>query len=134
MDKARTQTNKELNKIDRKIGRIYQSDPALKNIQKEYNKYMKMVQEKTQSSYDAYINETDREIREDLKKAYMNEVRSLTIESKQYRKLIQKFAKVMSGVNEEALKVVNDSITDVYTLNYNQVAVDCKEVGIEVNG
>jgi hypothetical protein len=93
-----------------------------------------MVQEKTQSSYDAYINETDREIREDLKKVYMNEVRALTIESKQYRKLIQKFAKVMSKVNEEALKVVNDSMTDVYTLNYNQVAVDCKEVGIEVNG
>jgi hypothetical protein len=134
MDRARIQTNKELNKIDRKIGRIYQSDPALKNIQKEYDKYMKMVQEKTQSSYDAYINEIDREIREDLKKVYMNEVRSLTIESKQYRKLIQKFAKVMSDVNEEALKVVNDSITDVYTLNYNQVAVDCKEVGIEVNG
>ena len=134
MDKTRIQTNKKLNKTEREIGRIYKSDPALKRIIREYMDYMKTVKEKTQESYDAYMNETDRDKKEDLKKEYMKEVRYLTTGSKQYRKLVKRFTEVMADVNQKALDIVNDTMTDIYCMNYNEVATECKKVGIKVNG
>ena len=134
MDRARQATDKKLQAMETKIGRIYANSPALKRIKKEYADYMKMVQKRTESSYKAYIEESDADVKKDLKKAYMDEVRSLTLESKEYNKLIKKFTEVMAQVNGEALAVANKAMTDVYVDNYNQVAVECKRVGIEVNG
>lgn len=134
MDKTRIQTNKKLNKTEREIGRIYKSDPALKRIIREYMDYMKTVKEKTQESYDAYMNETDQDKKEDLKKEYMKEVRYLTTGSKRYRKLVKRFTEVMADVNQKALDIVNDTMTDIYCMNYNEVATECKKVGIKVNG
>lgn len=134
MDKARIQTNKKLNKMEREIGRIYQEDPALKRVQKEYTEYMKMVQERTEASYKAFIGETDENTKEDLKQAYMDEVKALTINSKEYKKLVNKIAAVMAKVNQKALDITNRAMDEVYVINYNQVAEDCKEAGIKVNG
>lgn len=133
MDRARQATDKKLEAMEAEIGRIYSSSPALKRIEKEYAAYMKKVQEKTKASYKAYMD-ADPESKQDLKKAYTDEVRSLTIESKEYNKLIKKFTEVMAQVNGEALAVANKAMIDVYVENYNQVAVECKRVGIEVNG
>lgn len=134
MDRARQETDKKLQAMETEIGRIYANSPALKRIKKEYADYMKMVQKRTESSYKAYVKESDADTKKDLKKAYTDEVRSLTLESKEYNKLIKKFTEVMAQVNSEALAVANKAMTDVYVANYNQVAVECKRVGIEVNG
>lgn len=134
MDRARTKTDQKLNKMEAQIGRIYESSPALKRIEKEYAEYMKMVQKRTESSYKAYMDETDPDTKKDLKKAYTDEVRSLTLESKEYNKLIKKFTEVMAQVNQEALNVANGAMVDIYVENYNQVAVECRRVGIEVDG
>ena len=133
MDRARTETDRKLNKMESQIGRIYESSPALKRIEREYAEYMKMVQKKTEPAYKAYLD-ADYESKADLKKAYTDEVRALTIDSKDYNKLIKKFTDVMAQVNQEALSVVNHSMSEIYALNYNQVADECKRVGIEVNG
>lgn len=134
MDKARTQTNEKLNKMEREIGRIYQKDPALKRVQKEYANYMKMVQERTETSYKAYIDETDQDVKEDLKKTYMEEVRALTINSSKYRKLVERITSVLAKVNQRALDVSNKAMREIYTINYNQVAEECVRVGIKVDG
>lgn len=134
MDRARQATDKKLQAMEDEIGRIYANSPALKRIRKEYAEYMKMVQKRTESSYKAYMDETDPDTKKDLKKAYTDEVRSLTLESKEYNKLIKKFTEVMAQVNQEALNVANGAMVDIYVENYNQVAVECKRVGIEVNG
>lgn len=134
MDKAREQTDKELKAIESKMGRIYENSPALKRIKKEYLDYMKMVQDRTESSYKAYIEATDENTKEKLKRAYMDEIKSLTIESAAYKKLIKKFTKVMAKVNQEALDIVNRSMSEIYAINYNQVADECARVGIKVNG
>ena len=128
MDKARTETDRKLNKIESQIGRIYESSPALKRIVKEYDAYMKMVQEKTMPEYKAY-KETG-----EGKQAYTDKVRDLTVNSAEYRRIIEKFTKVMAQVNGEALAVANGSMSEIYALNYNQVADECKRVGIRVNG
>lgn len=134
MDKARELTDKELKAMESKMGRVYKNSPALKHIKKEYLDYMKMVQDRTESSYKAYIEAADENTKEELKQAYMDEIRSLTIESVAYRKLIKKFTKIMAKVNQEALDIVNGSMSGIYAVNYNQVASDCKRAGIKVNG
>jgi len=134
MDRARQATDKKLQVMEDEIGRIYANSPALKRIRKEYAEYMKMVQKRTESSYKAYMDETDPDTKKDLKKAYTDEVRSLTLESKEYNKLIKKFTEVMAQVNQEALNVANGAMVDIYVENYNQVAVECRRVGIEVDG
>lgn len=130
MDRARTKTDQKLNKMESQIGRIYESSPALKRIEKEYAEYMKMVEKKTESAYKAYKESDDA----DLKKAYTDAVRALTIESKEYKKLVKKFTEIMAQVNQEALDLVNSSMSEIYALNYNEVAVECKRVGIRVDG
>ena len=93
-----------------------------------------MVQERTEGLYKAYINESDKNIRLDNKKAYMDAIRVLTIESADYRKLIKKIAKTITKVNKQALNIANGAMQEIYVTNYNQVAVDCEKVGIKVNG
>lgn len=134
MDKVRQETDKKLNAMEAKIGRIYENSPALKSIEKEFMAYMKMVQKRTESSYKAYIEENDKDIKEKLKRAYVDEIEGLTIKSAEYNKLVKKFTQVMAKVNQQALDVANNSMSEIYSMNYNQVAVECKRVGIKVNG
>ena len=134
MDKALQLTDKKLEALESKMGRVYKNDPALKQIKKEFNAYMKMVQKRTRSSYEAYINENDKNTKEELKRVYMDELEGLTLNSVKYRKLIKKFTKVMADVNQKALDLVNAEMSEIYVINYNQIATDCKKIGIKVNG
>lgn len=133
-DKARAQTDKTLELMEKEISRVYDKNPALISVYKEYKQYMDMVQERTEGLYKAYINENDKNIRLDNKKAYMDAIRALTIESADYRKLIKKIAKAITKVNKQALNIANGAMQEIYVTNYNQVAVDCEKVGIKVNG
>ena len=133
-DFARKQTDKKLNQMERDIGRVYQNSPALSRVKKEYAEYMKTVQKRTQDAYKAYTSETDADTRLKLKKAYMDEVQTLTMDSKEYNALIKRFAEVIAQVNQQALDVSNDAMVSIYTMNYNQVAEECERVGIKVDG
>ena len=128
MDKARRQTDAILKNMENEMGRIYKNDPALKRIQKEYAEYMEMVQEQTEEEYKAYKADPEQ------KQAYIDKVRSLTTQSAEYKRLIRKITSVLAEVNQKALDVCNDKMVEIYTINYNQVADDCKKVGIKVNG
>lgn len=132
MDKARQKTDKRLKEMEHEIGRIYENDPALKNIQKEYAKYMSMVQKRTEKAYKDFKDETDTNIKAEKKKAYMNEIQALTTGSKEYNALVKKVASVMANVNQKALDITNGAMNEIYALNYNQVADECKRVGIKV--
>lgn len=133
-DKARTQTDKKLRQMERDIGRVYRLHPALLAVEKEYAKYMGMVQEKTKAEYKAYIDENDPDIKAEKEKAYMRKVRELTMESTRYNKIVEKIVGVLAEVNQQALDISNKAMPEIYAMNYNQVAEDCKKVGIKVNG
>lgn len=133
-DKARTQTDKKLRQMERDIGRVYRLHPALLAVEKEYAKYMGMVQEKTKAEYRAYMDENDPDIKAEKEKAYMRKVRELTMESTQYNKIVKKIVGVLAEVNQQALDISNKAMPEIYAMNYNQVAEDCKKVGIKVNG
>lgn len=134
MDKARIQTDKILHNTLKDIGRVYKTSPALSRIMKVINKYMEYVGKATESSYRAYVNESDTDVREEKKKAYMGEIRGLTLESKKFMALMKEFAHALAVTNQEALARVNASMPEIYMVNYNQTAVECRKAGIKVNG
>lgn len=128
MDRARTQTDKKLDMIEREIGRVYKEYPALLAIEKEYAKYMAKVQKQTEKEYKAYKEDPEQ------KQAYIDKVKALTLGSKEYARLTQKIARVLAEVNQQALEISNNAMLEVYAINYNQVADDCRKAGIKVDG
>lgn len=128
MDRARTQTDKKLDMIEREIGRVYKEYPALLAIEKEYAKYMARVQKQTENEYKAYKEDPEQ------KQAYIDKVKALTLGSKEYARLTQKIARVLAEVNQQALEISNNAMLEVYAMNYNQVADDCRKAGIKVDG
>lgn len=133
-DKARQKTDKMLASIERQMGRVYKSDPALLNIQKKYETYMKYVYERTKGAYKAFIDANGEESKKEAKDVYMRQIQRYTIESKEYNSIIKEFVRIMAYVNQKALDVVNDSTSEIYAINYNQVAEDCRKVGLKVDG
>lgn len=123
-----------LKNSEKKVSRVYKSDPALLKIQKEYDDYMQMVSERTESLFKAFKNEKDINILKDKKKAYMDAVMHYTIYSKEYKALIKKFTKVMSQTNQKALAISNSDMAEVYAMGYNAVTDDCRKAGIKVVG
>lgn len=132
IDKAREQTDKILKEMERDIGRVYKTNPALLRVRKKLNAYLDDVQKKVEPEYTAYKNEKDDKKRKELKKVYGDKVKELTLQNKQYKKLVDEFTTVLAETNQSALNVVNDSMVKVYTLNYNEVLNDLKKV--KING
>lgn len=134
MDKARRIANRMLKDMERRIDEVYATDPSLLRIYRKYVRYMERVETLTKASYQAYQRETNTEHKEELKNVYKRQLKSLTLESKQYNSIVNEFTKILANVNQRALDIVNAEMPDVYTVSYNQVAVDCKKVGIDVDG
>lgn len=132
MDEARRKTDKMLKDLERRIKRIYDEDPALRQIEQKYKKYMKSVKESTKDLYKAYKDETDVEKKRELKKKYIEAVKRLTIYNRRYLKMMNEYTDVLADLNEKALEISNEAMAEVYMLNYNQLAVDCRKVGIKV--
>lgn len=130
-DRARTKTDKRLAKMERDMREVY-NDPALIRIRKEYIAYMQGVSERTAGLYKAF-KESDEENIKENKRAYAEAVKTLTVASKEYNKIVERYVKEMARVNQKALDIANGTMRGIYCDNYNQVAVDCKEAGIKVN-
>lgn len=133
MDKARQKTERLLKNLEKRVKAVYANDPQLKMIQREYDKYMEMVANDTKSLYTEYKNAKTDEEKAKCKKAYSDAVKKKTFGSYRYKMIVKKFTRIMADVNQKALDLANAEMNEVYAVNYNQVAVDCREVGIEVN-
>ena len=134
MDRARKKTDNILMDLERRVSEVYLSDPSLLRIQKKYDKYMKGVARRTQKAYRAYIDEPFGNNRDLLKEAYREAVRANTIGSRKYQNLVAEFSSVLAETNQKALDLINDVMPEIYSINYNQISVDCRKVGIDVNG
>lgn len=132
MDRARKRTEKKLRSLEKRVKGVYANDPSLLRMLKRFEQYMNEVDEATHEAYLEYNNAEWGEMRDKAKRAYMEAVRRLTIENRMYNDMISRFTEVMAEVNQQALDVINAEMDDIYMLNYNQVAVDCKKVGIKV--
>jgi len=133
-DRARKKTEKLLRQLERRVKAVYANDPQLKKVQKEYERYMMDVKDSTYRSYLAYKEAETEEDKRRLKKEYTDEVKKLTLENKTYKSIVRRFTREMARVNQKALDLVNAEMPNVYMVNYNQMAVDCRKLGIKVNG
>ena len=133
-DQARTKTDKRLKRMESDIKNVYSRSTVLKRAINDFKAYMDFVSENTQELYDAYLNAEKIDEKATLKKKYEEAVLKLTIHNDKYKKLIKRITEALAQVNEEALEVSNDAMIETYVENYNQVAEDCKKVGINVEG
>ena len=131
-DKARIQTEKLLSKSEKDIEKVYTSNKELKKAIKEYTKYMERLQKATEGLFKAYKDEEDINAKKDAKNAYIAEILAQTIESKEYQRIISKLTASITKVNQRALDKINEITAEIYAINYNQVAEDCRKVGIKV--
>ena len=132
-DKARQNTDKILGDMEKKMSRIYDTDPALLRIEKKLEEYMAYVSDCVEGAYSDFVNAKGTESENDAKNAYMRQIRRYTTDSKRYNRLIREFVSILAQVNQKAIDVVNDEIPEIYVINYNAVAEDCRKVGIKVN-
>lgn len=93
---------------------------------------MRAVDKQTKTLYLKFTQETDPEKKAELKQAYADKVKELTLGSKAYRNIVDMFCDALAEANQEGLNVANDAMAYVYVENYNQVAVDCRKAGIKV--
>lgn len=131
IDRARSAADKILGQTEKAMGRVYNEDPALIRIQKKLAKYLDGVRKDTQALYDERkAHPQDKEAR----KAYEDAVREKTANNAEYNAIIKEFTKALAEANQKALDLVNGSMVDVYIVSYNNVADECRRVGIKVNG
>ena len=133
-DKARQRTDKRLEEMEKRMSRVYRTDPALLAIKQKYDDYMDMVAKEVNSDYVAYQKETDMEHRQELKNAYKAKLEGLTIRSEAYNKIVDEFTTILAEVNQKSLDIANEQMLEIYVDNYNQVATECRKIGVKVNG
>lgn len=132
-DKARLQTDKKLNRLEDAIGRVYQTNPALLRAEKKYKDYMAKVKKETESAYKAFEEETDVEAKREKKNAYGEEVKKRTFGSKEYTKIVEELTRALAEANQQALDLTNQVMAEVYAINHNQAAEECRRVGIQID-
>ena len=121
-----------LSDTERRISKVYKENSALVRIQKDIMRYMADVQKRTQGEYNTWKNAGDGDDVDALKKAYMDAVRALTMDSKEYQALMRKFCEALTEANRDAIAISNSTMRQVYAMNYNEVASDCYDAGIKV--
>lgn len=131
-DSARRKTDRILNNIEGAISALYLNNQDLTNAEKAYRRYMLQVNKLTKPVNEKYKKETDPAKKRKLKQDYIKAVEGLTTRNKEYQRLIDDICYQIALVNQQALDLINDRMEEIYIINYNQVAVECKKVGIEV--
>ena len=120
MDKARKQTDKILQQMEKKISKIYQD--AYKDLSKSWNQFMAIHKPMVEEAYDKYMdarkNGTTQEIF-DARTYYERVLNNTILQNQRYKAMTDELAEKISHVNDVALNYVNDNMAKVYTTNYN---------------
>ena len=119
MDKARKWTDKELNKLTKKITNIYAE--ALDDLQDKWNSFMLRAQKrisKQQASYEDAIKSGDKVKIENANKNLQKAKQSALYGDAKYNKLVQQFAERMAKANQTAINYANNTLPDIYLKNY----------------
>lgn len=134
MDRARRETDRKLKDLERRITSLYASDPSLLRIMEKYQRYMARVRDLTMDDYRAFTKAPYGKDRDRLKKVYTGRLEDLTIKNKRYNDIISEITEILSEINQKSIDLANDEMADIYITNYNQLAVECKRLGIQVDG
>lgn len=117
MDKAHKQTDKQLEKIERKLTKIYED--ADFELSASWNDYMKKVEKKSVKLLKAIDEATDDESRAKAEKEYQRFLRNSTLRDKHYAQMVEETAVQLYNVNETAVAYINGQLPETYALNLN---------------
>ena len=132
MDKARKETDKRLAKMESELENIYQK--SAKGIYEKWQKYMAEADKKLkplQKAYDKAKQGGDADKIKSAGIALSKAEREITLQSNQYRDMLDETTKRLAEVNQTATAYLNKSIPDIYALNYNAIRGDVAEVGVK---
>ena len=120
MDKARKQTDKKLQRMEKKVNKIYKD--AYADISKDWIKFMDSHAPKLQGAYDALqeaLASGDSDAIREAKEHYEHTAMNITVNNKRFQGMADDTAAKISHTNEVALAYVNDQLPSIYTINYN---------------
>lgn len=133
MDAARKKANKELEGIEKRIRREYES--AKDDMTQKWLGYMERAEERiasAQRKYDAISSDKTASL-DDIKKARkdLESIKtSVTLRDERYRAVVDGFTDRLANVNSIAISYANDSIPSLYTIGYNQAGNDMQAIGM----
>lgn len=117
MDKAHKQTDKQLEKIERRLTKIYED--ADFELSASWRDYMKKVEKKSAKLLKAIDEATDDESRAKAEKEYQRFLRNSTLRDKHYAQMVEETAVQLYNVNETTVAYINGQLPETYVLNLN---------------
>ena len=124
MDKARKWTDKQLEKMESEIAKIYKK--ANKDITEKWNSYMKSEQKRL----DALKAEAERT--GDMYE-YQRVLRNFTLQNQKYQSMVNQTTEKIANANKIAVDYLNEKTPSIYSTNYNQVIGEVNGMKANIN-
>lgn len=135
MDKARKWTDKKLNQMEKEISDIYKK--SAKDIYKKWDSFMKEADSAVseyQKAYDEAKKLGDKELIKSTGRKLSEVKRQKTLQSDQYKEMLDRTTREMARVNQTALAYTNGQVPSVYAKNYAQIGEDLKKIEPQFKG
>lgn len=132
MDGARKATDKRLAKMEHELTGIYQK--SAKGIYSKWSKYMDNAAKrigKLQNEYEEAKRSGDKDKIAETGKALGIAKRNVTLQSDDYKAMLNETTRRLAEVNQTATAYLNKSVPDIYALNYNAISGDAAEMGVQ---
>lgn len=130
-DKARRQTDRQLNKMIKRLESIYAE--SLTDISKKWHDYMQDAAVRIaplQKAYDDAKKSGDKDLIKKTGKALGQAQRAVTIKNKYYKGLIDNITTRIAYINQTAIDYLNGEMPNIYTINYNAINSEALKYGI----
>ncbi len=133
-DAAHIATDKELERIEKKLTSIYKR--AEKEIGVKWRDYLIKANAKIaplqKQLADAQAKH-DTALANQLKKQIADKQRAMTVVNSKYKRLTDQMANEITKVNQTAVAYVNGETPSIFTLNYNYVAQDINSFDLGIS-
>lgn len=130
-DKAHKWTDEELEKMEKHIEDVYKQ--AEEEIIQKWDSYMSKVWDKTNDLYKE-LDKAKKSGDQDKQKEIQNKIASIqkseTFQNKKYQSMLDTVTNQLANVNQTAVSYVNDKMSSIYAVNYNEVSTEATKVGI----
>lgn len=120
MDKSHIETDKLLEDMEKHIASIYSR--AYKEISEKWVEYLKKAEKKTDSLLKAVSTAKTPEEKAKAERQYRAYLRSVTLQNRRYKEMVEQTANRLLAVNETALQYINGQLPEVYVINHNGLA------------
>ena len=120
MDKAHIETDKLLEDMEKHIASIY--NRAYKELSKKWVEFLKKAEKKADSLLKAVSTAKTPKEKAKAEQQYKAYLRSVTLQNKRYKEMVEQTANRLLAVNETALQYINEQLPEVYVINHNGLA------------